>query len=350
MRGKSDRDVLVSLILEACKYGERIPAGVRVSIGVRDLALIARVSMTTMQKSIQRLKEAGWVRRDDYNRSPGMAGAFVLLEDRAKVTHSTSGEGEGIEPHSKGVCKDCAPPYSLERLRWTALDYEGGKRVGTIHRLGKTCGAAIDHLEAAAGTLTLRELADALGVSRDRVRDLFRRSKHRYGVVAKLEDAAVVECSGDTVSLAADWRDALAAECERAGEIDADRRDMARYARESEAYRQHLKEPRKPATVEYEGIIADRETGEVLEDRAAGASRRERPAEDGSDPGDSWPFPNPAHDAAPESSDGTIRFLSELISVRTETPPPEGDPDAHPPDCECPECSVLANRHAKSAA
>lgn len=145
----------------------------------------------------------------------------------------------------------------------------------------------IDALEHAGGTLTLEEIAAALGISRPR--DVRRKD----GPLARLEAAAVVECSGDTVSLAADWRDALADE-------------------------------------------------------------RERPAEDGSGRGDSRPVLNPAHDAAhnvaPESPGGTIHFLRELISVRTETPPPEGDLNTHPPDCECPECSVLANRHAKSAA
>lgn len=248
-----------------------------------------------------------------------------------------------------------ASPYFAPRLRWSAPDYEGGKRVGTLHRLGKTCRAAIDHLEASGGTLTLRELAGRLGLSR--TRDLRREN----GVIPRLENAKLVECCGDTVSLVSNWKEALEEERERAGEIDADRRDMARYARESEAYRQHLKEPRKPATVEHGGCIADAETGEVIEDRAAGASRRERPAEDSADPGDSWPFPNPAPNVAPsaapsasnelasENPDGTIHFLLELISVRTETPP-EGAPDAHPPDCECLECSLAVGRHARAAA
>jgi hypothetical protein len=127
------------------------------------------------------------------------------------------------------LSRPCAPLYSAPRLRWNAPEYEGGARIGTTYRLGKTAGAVVDALEAAGGSLTFEEIAGRLGVSRPR--DLRRR------VIARLEAAAVVECSADTVSLVADWPGALEDERERAGEIAAYRRDLARYARERDAYR-----------------------------------------------------------------------------------------------------------------
>lgn len=238
MGARSARDVMVSLIKAGRVHGEKIPAGVRVSISVRALALAAAVSLPTAQKAIRRLREAGYIRRDDRDRTGTNAGALVLVGSaetpRANLTHSTTYR-EAIEPHSELVCNPCAPPahpYSAPRLRWSAPTYhrERGEIVReTVYRLGKTAGAVIDALEAAGGTLTLEEIAAALGVSRPR--DLRRRA------VSRLEASAVVECDADTVSLAVDWTAALEDERERGGEIAALRRDMARYARESEAYR-----------------------------------------------------------------------------------------------------------------
>jgi len=82
------------------------------------------------------------------------------------------------------------------------------------------------------GTLTLEELAGRLGVSR--IRDLRRRH------LAPLEAASVVECLEDTVSLTGDWLDALNDRCEMDGEIDDYRRDMQRYEREQDAYRERF--------------------------------------------------------------------------------------------------------------
>lgn len=109
----------------------------------------------------------------------------------------------------------------------------------TIRRLGKFAGAVIDVLERAGGTATVQELADAL--QKTRTRDLRRRT------IARLEAAGEVECSeaGDTVALTERWLDAL----NREREIVAARRDMARYAREREAYRERDRIEPDPASV-----------------------------------------------------------------------------------------------------
>ena len=79
MGGKTDRDVMVSLLQLARRHGKRIPAGVRVTVGLRSLALAAAVSRRSCVTSTRRLRDAGWIRRDDAGRQGREAGAIVLL-------------------------------------------------------------------------------------------------------------------------------------------------------------------------------------------------------------------------------------------------------------------------------
>jgi hypothetical protein len=222
----SARDVYVALIVLARQYGTLIPAGVRVSVSVRALALAAGVSKPTAIKAIRRLKEARLIRKDDAERSGTKAGAFVLLAPRANLDHSSTGG------HVRSEEKASGKTLRTPRLRWSAPVFE---RVGdevyrsTIRRLGKGCGAVIDFLERAGGRCTIEALSEAL--HKTRTRDLRRR------LIARLEAAGVVECSQNTVSFTGDWLEALNWERELAGEVEAYRRDMSRYARERDAYR-----------------------------------------------------------------------------------------------------------------
>jgi len=122
-----------------------------------------------------------------------------------------------------------------------------------MRRLGKSCGAALDALEAAGGSATIEQLAATLKVKR--LRDL------RGRVIARLEQAGVVECCEGNVCLLPDWTEALNRERERAGEISAHRRDMSRYARERDAYRnRHRVVPTAhPANYGGDGLIEDLE-------------------------------------------------------------------------------------------
>jgi hypothetical protein len=222
----SGRDVYVALIKAGRSHGELIPGGVRVSISVRALALAAAVSKRTAHYAIKRLKAAGVIRADNAGRSGTESGALVLIPPRANLHHSPTTEHLRTPEGASGAT------LRTPRLRWSAPVYSGLTRTGTIRRLGKGCGAVIDALEQAGGSATVEELADALHKARPR--DV----RRRY--IARLETAGVVECSGDDVSLAAEWLDALNRERDAAGEIAAYQRDMSRYAREREAYRDHL--------------------------------------------------------------------------------------------------------------
>jgi DNA-binding Lrp family transcriptional regulator len=129
---------------------------------------------------------------------------------------------------------------SAPRLRWSAptFDREGERVVrGYVHRLGKRRGAIIDVLEK-EGTMDINEVAEALKVSR--ARNLRRN-------LPMLEEAGIINVSGDTVSLNPDWLEALKIERKLKGEIKndqgedgAEERDRTRYRLQSEAYREWL--------------------------------------------------------------------------------------------------------------
>jgi hypothetical protein len=241
--GKSERDTMVALTRLARDHGTMIPAGVRISVDVRTLALMASVSKRSLLDNnrggekragaISRLKARGVIRSDNATRFGKDAGAFVLLTPRAHVHHSSTHRGS-IEPRGA-----CGAQLRAPRLRWSRPIFNGLTRVGTISRLGKSKGAVVDFLEASpSSSLTIAQLAEKLGLAR--VRDLRRRH------LDPLVEAGVVECSGDAVSLTADWLDALNARREQDGEIADHRRDMARYQRERDAYRDRNKHPATP--------------------------------------------------------------------------------------------------------
>ncbi len=225
MGGKSERDVMVALLALARRHGESIPAGVRVSVSYRDLALLAAVSKPTIWKAIRRLKKAGLLRADNLGRAPENAGAFVLVA----APGGTPAPGEAPPAQELPTPNTAAPLESggvvnpgAPRLRWSAPGYR---------RLGKSAGQVVDVLEAAGGTLTLQDLADRTGSKRPR--DLRRRT------LPRLVEAGVAELvvGADEVTLSGDWRAAVEVERERAGENAAYRRDADRYQREREAYR-----------------------------------------------------------------------------------------------------------------
>lgn len=245
--GKSARDTAIALVRLARMHGTMIPAGVRLSVDVRTLALMTSVSKSTLLDNtrggekrpgaISRLKMHGVIRSDNATRFGKDAGAFVLLTPRATVDHSTT-HYAAIEP--RGACgPQLRAPLTAPRLRWSRPIFDGLTRVGTISRLGKTKGAVLDYLEAEpSSSLTVAELAEKLGLAR--VRDLRRRH------LEPLAAAGVVECSGDSVSLTADWLDALNERRDQDGEIADHRRDMARYQRERDAYRNRDQNPSTP--------------------------------------------------------------------------------------------------------
>jgi len=247
--GATRRDVLLMLVKLARRYGKMIPAGVRVSVSMRTLALLSAVGLGSAHRAIKRLKADGWIRSDNLERHRGEAGAFVLVtKPEAKpeappreVEHSQTTHLSGPPP--VGTSVPPLAPLTAPRLRWSApvLERVEGtvRRTGTIRRLGKTCGKIVDFLQGAGGGLDLDGLYGRLyphkrrgDKRRWRPRDLRRNSDSYVGPLARLEKAGVVVCDGRAVALSSDWLDALNREREHAGEIAAYRRDMDRYDRD----------------------------------------------------------------------------------------------------------------------
>lgn len=261
--GKTDYSIAVAALKLARKYGTLVEDGVRVEVSARQLALAAAVSRRTVANKIKNMGDI--LRPDNENVEPGKSGAIVLLLSRAALHHSTH------RVSSRGGCAKSRAPLTAPRLRWSSparkprrgvtpgtcrvRDGIVSKKRDAVIRLGKSCERVMDSLEASGGTMTMEDLAAALDVKR--ARDLARRKnpetgKGRDGFVTRLQEVGVLTVTGDYVALTEDWLEALDRERDRAGEIDLYRRDMARYNRESKAYRNRERVKADPAPSEDE--------------------------------------------------------------------------------------------------
>jgi hypothetical protein len=150
--GKSDRDILRVLIQFAERYGQLIPAGVRVSISYRTLALASGCALKTVERAIKRLRVRSWLRGDHAQRSGTRSGAFVLLPRQTDDTQSMVGaQGPGGDG---SVVTLSRLPELTPCFRWRGF-------------VGKGKAGALYVLEV-FGPQGLEELAKRLGFSRRR--------------------------------------------------------------------------------------------------------------------------------------------------------------------------------------
>lgn len=152
----------------------------------------------------------------------------------------------------------------------------------------------MDLLERATGWMSVPELGEALGIKNHR--DLRRRA------LPRLEKAAVVECSGDSVRLRLDWLSALNRKREDDQEIDDYERDWNKYENQRKNYRNML-EARKLRRV---GMSVEEISTEL--DIGIEAARRH------------LDLPSPAPEPVPAGADG---FIEDLEPVEEEDPEPE---------------------------
>ena len=249
---KSPRSLLAALIKLARVHGTKTAEGVRVSASIRQLARAAGLgSVNTVRRSIGRLVDAGIVRRINAT-SPEKSGGLVLiapvsLTSKVPTTRDVStvesSDSRLIHPnHTGGDSGMGVSTLSSERLRWSAPVYQfvdGSRvRVGTILRLSKSAEEVVDALEAAGRPLTLRELADGLGMKRP-----WNLTRGGKGPVPRLEERGVVKVDGDTVSLrlALDWLNILDRARAEDREIEDRQRDERRHAEETRRHRDRLK-------------------------------------------------------------------------------------------------------------
>lgn len=254
----SARDTFLVYVQAAASCGEVVPDGLRVRLSQGTTALRAKVSRRTLWKSHKRLEDMGFGYRDNEGRKPDQAGAFVL---RARVS-----QGEGERPREgtgDHVLRSARQPDlhpRAPRLMWSTPGSKprrglvsGTRKIRqgpppeprpAIKRLGKIRGAVLDVLDAAGGSATLQEIADALQLKR--ARDLVRRKttdKGRDGLLVWLIEDGIISVDGDLVTLTADWSARLDATRYHAGEIEAEERNRDELATRRKAY--HAR--RKPA-------------------------------------------------------------------------------------------------------
>jgi hypothetical protein len=283
MGGASARDVYLKLIEVARRHGKPVEGGLRVVKAQGPLALEAKVSGRTLWKALGRLEEWKLIRRDNKDRKPDKSGAFVL---RASVSHKGSGtapEGNATPPlqaYRPGDLHLRAP-----RLRWSRPKFtpkrglvSGTRKVrqapklaprDRIERLGKIRGAILDALDAADGTLTLRQIAETL--HRSRPRDIRRRN------LPALEDAGIIQVDGDIVSLTDNWLEALEEQRRLGKEIEAEEVARTRYNLKSRAFHSRNDTPKSEPSPE--GLEAVRRSRELREAhlRAAAGPPESRP-------------------------------------------------------------------------
>ena len=245
--GHTDRDLALQLIEAARKHGKIVGDDLRVRKAWGPLMLGAKIrSSRTMSKSVARLEGTGFFERDNKGRKADKAGAFVF---RSVARASVKQYGESPTLAGTGTDREGdEDPGTLHlrapRLMWSSPKFtpKRGTVSGTrkvreskppaprpaVARLGKVRGAVVDALDAAGGTATLQEIADAL--HRKRARDSRRRN------LPWLEEAGILTVEGDTVTLADDWLDRLEEAREAGGELEAEELARKHYRDRSRAY------------------------------------------------------------------------------------------------------------------
>jgi hypothetical protein len=294
MGGASARDVALKLIEAARRHGKIHPDGLRVTKAQGPLALEAKVSGRTLWKSLNRLEEMGFGYRDNKGRKADKSGAFVLKATaRANVSHkgeSDAGEGQATKPLQACDPGDLHLRAELRcpRLRWSRPKYtprrglvSGTRKVrqspkpdprDRIERLGKIRGAILDVLDAAGGSATLKEIADAL--HRKRPRDIRRRN------LPMLEEAGILTVDDDVVTLSDNWLEALEEQRQLGKEIEAEKLAREIYREKSDAYHRRHETPKsEPSAAGLEAIRRSheqrREGLDAIAERAAAAAKSE---------------------------------------------------------------------------
>jgi hypothetical protein len=253
----ADSNLYQALATAARRHGRAHPDGIRVRVSWGTLALEAKiVSSRTVGKSLGRLQERGFLYKDNGGRKDGKSGAFVLVA-RVKQIGRSHGKDERETKTPQQSDQSTLHPQS-PRLWASKPKFKPTKKMVHEHRLGtrsylpepregitrlaKKRSHAFDRLDAAGGTLTLKELGEMLGV---RPYDLTRRKtspKGRDGLLVWPEEAGIVAVDGDTVSLTNDWLDRIEEAREVCGEIEADEQSEKARKRRSLAYRKYLAE------------------------------------------------------------------------------------------------------------
>lgn len=267
MRGHTARDVMKALTDAAARHGKAGETGVEVSISTRTLALAAATSRPSASKALRNLEADGFIEVLEAG-AVDKARSYRLLTGRATLYHDGGSAGvEGGVLHSHENDDPGGKPLRAPRLRWSSPGRKARKVVltrrgqvrrspppaprDTIVRLGKRRGAVVDALDAAGGTLALRDLCEVLRCARPR--DLRRR------ILPMLEDAGILTVEDDTVRLAGEWLARLEEARLLGGEIQREDLERKNHRRQREAFRRRNENPpdQHYANVGADGHIED---------------------------------------------------------------------------------------------
>jgi hypothetical protein len=291
----SDRATMRDLLKTAERGGEVLEDGsVRVIRSARDGALATGRGLGGWIKSVNRLEEAGRIRRDNEGRAPDKAGAFILLGPGRAESEQVGGRGargEGQErtervselfrgAYDRGVHSLRASSEEVPELRWSKVILYWGRKDGKrvvvdshyVPRLGKRRREIIVYLLAAGAPVPVEDLREIFGTTGEqkRPRDFRRR------VLDPLEVAGILALSAaETATLTDRWREVLEARRRADEEIQDAERQRQRYAEARKKFKRRNEHPadRTPP------LLAPELLGRLLEERAREEKRRAVEAE-----------------------------------------------------------------------
>src|SRR5918995_554028 len=258
MRGYTVRDVEEAMLQLAARWGKVTPQGVRFTAGLRTITDEAGKGKPATGKAIKHLEAEGrlLIHEPETGRK---ARSYTLLVGRARRYHKGEGDAAGVNVTSE--LRVCDPSGNglrapdVPRLQWSrpaqhkrivrrkqrvadrvrTVSVVVGEDRPRIERLDPRRGAIVDYLEASDGRAMLQEICEVLGVKRSR--DLRRR------LLPMLEEAGIIECEGDVISLTAAWGEGREGGRGRAGEIEPQDRQKPRHDEERRQHRENGPEP-----------------------------------------------------------------------------------------------------------
>jgi hypothetical protein len=291
-RGHTARDTMEALIELGERSGKHDGRGVVVpAVGSRGLAELAAKTSPSVCDAVKHLEREGWL-EILAPADKAKPRRYRLLVPAHALCRMEGPRREGDDSREAGpTCKGPRAP-SAERLRWSSptklgalvrrFDGETGRTVTVAvgenvfvdpdyrpyaKRLGPHRCAVLDALEAAGGQLHLQDLCRVLHRENARPRDVRRR------ILKPLEDAAIIECEGDVVRLAADWLARLDARRDEDGEVEQAERQRKHHETDRDRYKTFLERQKNgtPAA----SLEAVKRTRELRERRMREARKEE---------------------------------------------------------------------------
>lgn len=220
----TDRDVLLALVSHGRKrYGSMVQKGVRIDISLRTLKDLAKTTLNTVQKTLDRLEKAGEIIRgwDRGDRS----GHIVLKvnqaidRDTGEITYHPGVLNCTLE-HASSTQGKCSTPlhYPVQKphvFRW------GG--------IGKSKAMILDGLITMGGKATTRQLEQRLG---KRAGSLSRHLKY----LSNPDVGILVKVRHGVYQVPENVEEIVQRERKNSGEIEKDRRESKRTQDERRKY------------------------------------------------------------------------------------------------------------------